>query len=188
MKIGLDNTAAFPTYLEYQAKDIMKAFAGENSDFPSHSIRYQHIVNPLGKDRHNVITHESVQGLGLYMYYRLDALDPKRNFVYVGVTTEKGIKQRFSKICRHAKGNVHIGDTVLPLSRYLRDDCKGDVNDIRVCFIPMKESKAYMRQLEKCLIMKLKRSFPNNVVKNVTNGELMSNRPVADKYDVALPL
>lgn len=188
MKLGLDGKVVFDDYMEFKANCILQAFEGKNSDIRSHSIEYQEIPNGhYGKDRHRVITDSSVDGNGIYLYYREDPLNAMRSFMYCGVTTSKGIRQRFSKVSRHALGNVHSGDSVIPLSRYLRNECRGDLEDIRVCFVPYEAPVAEMKELEKRLIKKLKRKY-GNTVKNVSDGETV--RRVVNKFECTeqLPL
>lgn len=188
MKIGLDGNTVFNEYLEYKANDIMDAFEGNNSEIPTRSISYEWQIGRSGKDRHKVLVDgvedNSMNRTGLYIYSRNDSLDSKRSFVYCGVTAKIGFLQRFVKVCRHALNNISPGDTVIPFSKYLRTVCKGDLDDIRVCFVPMDIPHAELKDLERLVIKKLRAKYGWQV-RNVSDGEKAPE--VIDKDYLELP-
>lgn len=189
MKLGLDGKVVFDDYLEYKADKILEAFEGNNNSFPIHPIKYELIpatrFNP--KKIHNVNTDSSVNGNGIYLYRRQDSIDRIRSFMYCGVTTKVGIRQRFVKVAKHAKGDINIGDNVIPLSKYLHNECKGDIDDIEVCFVPLEGSVEEMKTIEKLLIKKLKNKY-GSIVKNVSDGESAPRKRIVNGSSHVLPI
>lgn len=173
MRIGLDGNAVFNDYLEYKANDIIAAFEGNNPSVSHFDMAYiWH--RGLRKDKHQVLVdgleNNALNRTGLYIFHREDEFDAKRSFVYCGVTAKVGFIQRFVKVCRHALNNISNGDSVIPLSHYLRTVCKGDLEGIRACFIPMAVSHDELKDLERIVIKKLRESYGWKV-RNVSNGE-----------------
>lgn len=191
MRIGLDGNVVFSDYLEYKANDIIAAFEGSNPSVPHFDMAYNWHKGIGSKlDRHQVLIDgledKTLNRTGLYIFHREDEFDAKRSFVYCGVTAKIGFIQRFVKVCRHALNNISNGDTPIPLSNYLRTVCKGDLDGIRACFIPMEVSHDELKDLERIVIKKLRDSYGWKV-RNVSNGEKAPEEQGEPEY-VELPI
>ena len=163
MRMSLFGQAVFEPYFNVMRNEIIAAFMGNNDDFPVHDIY-------LRGEQVHLREGEFKAGKGVYILYRENLFNPMVDFYYVGSTIERGHKHRCTKLLRHGRGKQYEGDCVLPVSRFIRDTCRGDMNDIKTCFVPLDLSDEDIRELESAIIKELKVKYTHKVKNVITSS------------------
>ena len=168
MTMSLFGQAVFPSHFEIQRNEIINAFMGNNDDFPVHELY-------LRGEKVCLRDGEFKAGKGVYILYRENPFNPMVDFYYVGSTIERGHKARCTKVLRHGRGKQYEGDCVLPVSKFIRDNCHGDMTGIKTCFVPLDMSDEDIRELESAIIRELKVKYTHKIKNVITTST--STRP-----------
>jgi hypothetical protein len=91
------------------------------------------------------------------------------------------------KILSHAIEVVGTGDNVLPVSKFIRDNCNKNISNIRTIFVPLPEKEftdRNVRDMEIAVARHMKMIHPD-LVKNVSFGKAPT-RPKAKELAPAL--
>lgn len=183
MRLGIDGVAVFQSYFDYMKSQIKNALLGKNVDFSTNEVwvspnTYTLKLEPRMKDA------EFQDGKGIYILYRENIMKPEHDFFYVGSTIEGGHKQRCGKILKHGVGVEGKGDTCLPVSRFIRDNCDKNIDNIKTVFVPLDMSETEIRQMETAIIRDFKKKHGYKVKNVVTT--VSSTRPAKKEPQPAL--
>jgi hypothetical protein len=124
------------------------------------------------------------KGTGIYAIIRDNPFTPAENFIYIGSTIAMGHKERLRKILSHAVDVVGKGDNILPVSRFIRDNCNKNLENIRTVFIPLDWSDRDIRDMEMAVVNHMKMVY-KHLVKNERLGKAPT-RPMVKEPAVAL--
>jgi hypothetical protein len=181
MILTLDGKTEFPSEFTYRMRDIITALEGRNPLFKSQLVR---LVVYQGRPRPTIEMENPGKGRGIYVIGRDNPLTPAENFLYFGSTISMGHEERLRKILSHAANVVGKGDNVLPISRFIRDNCNKNLQNIRTIFIPLDWSDRDIRDMEMVVVNHMK-SVYGHLVKNERFGKAPT-RPAVREPVMAL--
>lgn len=181
MILTLDGKTEFPSHFTYRMRDIMAALEGKNPHYPSQLVR---LVVIQGRPRPTIDMENPGKGRGIYIIRRDNPFTSAENFMYIGSTIAMGHEERLRKILSHAVNVVGQGDNILPVSRFIRDNCNKNLQNIRTIFIPLDWSDRDIRDMEEAIIKHMK-MIHGHLVKNERLGR-GPTRPAIKEPAVAL--
>ena len=181
MILTLEGKTEFPSLFEYRMRDIVSALEGNHPQYQSQLVR---LIALQGRRRPTIDMENPGEGNGIYIIRRDNPFTPAENFMYIGSTITMGHKERMRKILSHAINVVGKGDSVLPVSRFIRDNCNKNLQNIRTIFVPLDGTDRYVRDMEEAIINHMK-SVYRDLVKNERFGK-GPTRPAVKEPVVAL--
>lgn len=181
MFAAIDGSTVFPSHFTYMVSDVITALMDNNPYFPSAVVKFHVNLTPPKSYDLQLADAQFRQGQGIYVIYRENPLRPKENFYYIGSTLDEGHRARLRKILSHAIGylGVNPGDNVLPVSRFLRDDCNKNLENIRTIFIPLNMPEDDIREMEIAIIKHMK-SIHGHLVKNKSLTKSITRQKVRE--------
>ena len=180
MILTLDGKTEFPSEFTYRMRDIITALEGNHPHYEPQLVKlavYQNRWRIIEMDKPG-------KGTGIYAIIRDNPFTPAENFIYIGSTIAMGHKERLRKILSHAVDVVGKGDNILPVSRFIRDNCNKNLENIRTVFIPLDWSDRDIRDMEMAVVNHMKRVY-KHLVKNERLGKAPT-RPLVKEPAVAL--
>ena len=181
MFAAIDGSTVFPSHFTYMMRDIIAALTDQNPYFPSAAVKFHVNLTPPRSYDLRLVDAKFQAGQGIYVIYRRNPLRPNEDFYYIGSTLDEGHRARLRKILSHSLGalGVNPGDSILPVSRFLRDECNKNLENIRTIFVPLTMAEDDIREMEIAIIKHMK-MIHGHLVKNKSLTKSITRQPIKE--------